>query len=95
MGWDLSWFRKALKKGMIRPALADRIIFSLNTFRGGLYNIIPSLLFFLGVLWRHPVSYFSLLAFPLAAIAVQTDLHGFLSEQEESSKGEELNIKIP
>lgn len=84
-------FRKAFKNSMIRPALADRIIFSLYIFRGGLYSIILFSLPFLGISVRHPVSYFSLLAFPLAAIAVQTDLYGFPSEQEESSKGEEPN----
>lgn len=76
---------------MIRPALPDRIIFSLNTFRGGLYNIILLPLLFLGALRGHPVSYFSLLAFPLMAVAVQTDLYGFPSEQVESPKREEPN----
>ncbi len=76
---------------MIRPPLPDRIIFSLNTFRGGLCNIILSLLFFLGVSGRHPVSYFSLFAFPLVVAAVQTNLCGFLSEQAEPPKREERN----
>ena len=83
--------RKFFKENMIRSALTSRIIFSLNTYRRGLYNIILFSLPFLGISVRHPVSYFSLLAFPLAAIAAQTDLYAFLSEQEESPKGEEPN----
>ena len=77
---------------MIWPALPDRIILSLNTYRGGLYIVILFSLPFLGVLGRHPVLYFLLLVSPLVAAAVQTDLYGFLSEQPESSKGEELNL---
>lgn len=71
--------------------MPERIICFINTFRGGLYSIILLSLPFLGVLGRHPVSYFSLLAFPLATAAVQTDLYGFPSEQLESPKRKEPN----
>ena len=72
---------------MIRSALPDRIIFSLNTFRRGLYNIIllsggTLLSYFFAhlVLGGTLPSYFPLLIFPIAATVVQRDLGSFLFE---------------
>jgi DNA invertase Pin-like site-specific DNA recombinase len=40
---------------------------------------------------KHPVSYFSLLAFPLVTVVIQTDLYGFPSKQVEPPKRIEPN----
>jgi DNA invertase Pin-like site-specific DNA recombinase len=50
-----------------------------------------SIISFLGVLGRYSVSYFWLLALPLLASVIQTDLYGFPSEHMEPSKRGEPN----
>lgn len=77
--------------GEIDRFLPDRIIISLNTYCRGLNSIILFSLILFAIVGRHPVSYFLLLAFPLMAAVIQTDLYGFPSKQVEPLKRVEQN----